>query len=253
MCLTCSLLALGREAKLWRQCFMRLEPKPHPILVSLPKSWTLSSCLLVINSLSSETCDSSKGREGMTWKLIRGTVLKWCCKMEMRPLEERDCTWEICKPRWKQRKGGRGGRQRVQQARVPGSGMEMVLPPPGGRNSASQTQIPSGEFLLPRGKEEDASEPQQPPEVLVKASVTVLTLVVAAMESWHLDRGPSWPSTQVSVVAYWEFWNFAPGVRFERNVCCLETSSCLRLASSLQGAVPSLISILVIPFWTLNH
>lgn len=106
MCLTCSLLALGREAKLWRQCFMRLEPKPHPILVSLPKSWTLSSCLLVINSLSSETCDSSKGREGMTWKLIRGTVLKWCCKMEMRPLEERDCTWEICKPRWKQRKGG---------------------------------------------------------------------------------------------------------------------------------------------------
>lgn len=61
--------------------------------------------------------------------------------------------------------------------------MEMVLPLPVGRNSASQIQVPLGKFLLPRRKEEDASEPQQSPGVLVKASVTVLTLVVVAMES----------------------------------------------------------------------
>lgn len=48
---------------------------------------------------------------------------------------------------------------------------------------ASQIQVPLGEFLLPRIKEEGGCEPLRSPGVLVKASVTVLTLVVVAMES----------------------------------------------------------------------
>lgn len=48
---------------------------------------------------------------------------------------------------------------------------------------ASQIQVPLGGFLLPRIKEEGGCEPLWSPEVLVKASVTVLTLAVVAMES----------------------------------------------------------------------
>lgn len=87
----------------------------------------------------------------------------------------------------------------IQLVSGPGRGMEMVLWPSVGRNSASQIQVPLGEFLPLRIQEEGGCEPQSSPGVLVKASVTVLTLVVLAMESWLLDRGPSWLSIQVSV------------------------------------------------------
>lgn len=80
------------------------------------------------------------------------------------------------------------------------------------------------------------------PRVLVKASSAVLMLVVLAMESWHLDKGPSWLSIQVSVTGHssiLEILEFHPSVRFQR------TRYCFKLNGVLWGPFSSLISIFI--------
>ena len=116
-----------------------------------------------------------------------------------------------------------------------------------GRISALQIRTPSGESFLPRVKEEVVCEPWGCPRGSCKGfHCSVNTggaygkLIFG--QGTTLTVHPSkWKRTQT----YWKFWDFRPGISFERNVCCLETRSCLMLTSSLQGPVSSLISAFI--------